>query len=88
MTDIKYIYGFKIPNRVCVALSRARMGLYIISNLDFLAENCPLWDKIRTNAKDVNAVSNELVVKCQMHGREQVCVAPCSNNKLTLLFPR
>uniref|UniRef100_A0AC34FL39 NFX1-type zinc finger-containing protein 1 n=1 Tax=Panagrolaimus sp. ES5 TaxID=591445 RepID=A0AC34FL39_9BILA len=65
--------GFlSISNRVCVALSRAKMGLYVICNLDFLAENHDLWKKIRFSPADVGAVSNELIVKCQMHEKEQV----------------
>uniref|UniRef100_A0A914QGV9 NFX1-type zinc finger-containing protein 1 n=1 Tax=Panagrolaimus davidi TaxID=227884 RepID=A0A914QGV9_9BILA len=65
-----------ISNRVCVALSRAKMGLYVLCNLDFLAQNHELWKKIKESAADVEAVSTELIVKCQMHGKEQVIKAP------------
>lgn len=40
--------GFlKIGNRICVALSRARIGLYVIGNMTILAQSCALWRKIR-----------------------------------------
>lgn len=70
--DFKCGNIFQISNRVCVALSRARMGLYVICNMDFLASNSTLWEKIRQSAVSVGAVGSELIVKCQMHGNEQV----------------
>uniref|UniRef100_A0A914Q6X0 RZ-type domain-containing protein n=1 Tax=Panagrolaimus davidi TaxID=227884 RepID=A0A914Q6X0_9BILA len=69
--------GFlKIPNRVCVALSRAKLGLYVIGNIDFLAKNCVLWNEIRKSAQDAGALSNELIVSCQMHQNEQIIRDP------------
>uniref|UniRef100_A0AC35GUL3 RZ-type domain-containing protein n=1 Tax=Panagrolaimus sp. PS1159 TaxID=55785 RepID=A0AC35GUL3_9BILA len=61
-----------IPNRVCVALSRAKLGLYVIGNIDFLAKNSVLWNEIRKSAQEAGALSNELVVSCQMHQNEQI----------------
>ena len=41
--------GFlKIHNRICVALSRARCGMYIVGNLQFLVKNEEMWKKIGT----------------------------------------
>ena len=62
---------FKVSNRVCVALSRAKNGLYVIGNFDFLAENCQMWDNIHKSVVSADAISNGLVVKCQKHGNEQ-----------------
>lgn len=40
--------GFlKTENRVCVALSRAKKGLYIVGNMDNLSENSPMWKEIK-----------------------------------------
>lgn len=39
--------GFlSIENRVCVALSRAKIGLYIIGNMDILSDSS-LWRNIK-----------------------------------------
>lgn len=40
--------GFlKIENRICVALSRAKYGLYIIGNMDNLYNSGELWKNIK-----------------------------------------
>ena len=46
--------GFlKIANRVCVALSRARKGFYIIGNATLLEEQDPdLWKKIIADMRE------------------------------------
>ncbi|XP_054285406.1 NFX1-type zinc finger-containing protein 1-like [Macrosteles quadrilineatus] len=49
--------GFlKTENRVCVALSRARDGLYIIGNMDCLAENSQIWPQVRERLMEHNAI--------------------------------
>lgn len=50
--------GFlKTENRVCVALSRAKKGLYIIGNMENLAMSSPnLWGNIRMNLQKQNAI--------------------------------
>uniref|UniRef100_A0A914XAK5 UBA domain-containing protein n=1 Tax=Plectus sambesii TaxID=2011161 RepID=A0A914XAK5_9BILA len=64
--------GFlSIPNEVCVALSRAKIGLFCLANLDFLAKHSDLWQKIRQSLDQVGAVQRTLPVKCVMHGFEQ-----------------
>lgn len=40
--------GFlKTENRVCVALSRAKKGLYIVGNMNNLSENSSMWKEIK-----------------------------------------
>lgn len=40
--------GFlKVENRVCVALSRAKYGLYIMGNMDNLYNSSNLWKEIK-----------------------------------------
>uniref|UniRef100_A0A914UKQ1 UBA domain-containing protein n=1 Tax=Plectus sambesii TaxID=2011161 RepID=A0A914UKQ1_9BILA len=64
--------GFlSVPNQVCVALSRAKIGLFCLANLDFLAKHSDLWREIRQSLDKVGAVQRFLPVKCVMHGFEQ-----------------
>lgn len=40
--------GFlKTENRICVALSRAKYGLYVMGNMDNLYESGDLWKQIK-----------------------------------------
>ncbi|XP_005105181.1 NFX1-type zinc finger-containing protein 1 [Aplysia californica] len=56
-------------NRVCVALSRAQYGMYVVANVDLLASKSALWRKIRATASDNKCVGRVLELKCQRHGR-------------------
>ncbi|XP_040290237.1 NFX1-type zinc finger-containing protein 1-like isoform X1 [Bufo bufo] len=59
--------GFlKIPNRVCVALSRARKGLFCIGNMQMLSK-VPIWKKICDALKENEQIGKELKVKCVIH---------------------
>nr|CAD7604192.1 unnamed protein product [Timema genevievae] len=59
--------GFlKTPNRVCVALSRAREGLYIIGNMDNLTErSTSIWGKIKETLVKQEALGTHLTLRCQ-----------------------
>jgi len=47
------IIGFlKDENRICVALSRAKYGLYIMGNMDNLYKSSDLWKKIKQTLVD------------------------------------
>nr|XP_023014369.1 NFX1-type zinc finger-containing protein 1-like [Leptinotarsa decemlineata] len=60
--------GFlKIENRVCVALSRARNGLYIMGNMNLLCNNSKIWPKIREALESQNAIGHNLMLRCQVH---------------------
>ncbi|XP_055890805.1 NFX1-type zinc finger-containing protein 1-like [Biomphalaria glabrata] len=60
--------GFlKVDNRVCVALSRAKKGLYIIGNFDILYKSSTLWRNIINEAKDDGFLGNSLEVVCPNH---------------------
>ncbi|XP_055853584.1 NFX1-type zinc finger-containing protein 1 [Episyrphus balteatus] len=50
----------KEQNRICVALSRAKMGLYIVGNMDLLAECSGTWDKIREKLNVLDAIGDKL----------------------------
>lgn len=43
-------------NRVCVALSRAKDGMYIIGNMDNLTESSSIWKKIKAQLENMNAL--------------------------------
>ncbi|XP_041361357.1 NFX1-type zinc finger-containing protein 1-like [Gigantopelta aegis] len=63
--------GFlKIDNRVCVALSRAKHGLYVIGNFEILSKQSDLWKNIIDDMKSASQVGNALGLYCQNHPSE------------------
>ncbi|KAG9356146.1 hypothetical protein JZ751_000990 [Albula glossodonta] len=59
--------GFlKIPNRVCVALSRAKKGLFCIGNMTMLS-SVPLWSKIINTLRSHEQVGEALMLRCENH---------------------
>lgn len=50
----------KEQNRICVALSRARMGLYIVGNMDLLADCSSIWNSIREKLNIFDAIGEKL----------------------------
>ena len=64
--------GFmKVANRICVALSRAKKGLYCIGNLS-LFRCVPLWKKILDEAGKQKAVGEFLELRiCRKCGNEE-----------------
>nr|CAD7431768.1 unnamed protein product [Timema monikensis] len=68
--------GFlKTPNRVCVALSRAREGLYIIGNMDNLTERSSIWGEIKETLEKQEAIGTHLTLICQNHPDQVTLVA-------------
>nr|CAD7448951.1 unnamed protein product [Timema bartmani] len=69
--------GFlKTPNRVCVALSRAREGLYIIGNMDNLTErSSSVWGEIKETLVKQEALGTHLTLRCQNHPDQVTLVA-------------
>ena len=61
--------GFlKIENRVCVSLSRAKEGLYIIGNGSMLKDkDCTKWPEILAYLERENCIGNGLPLYCQNH---------------------
>lgn len=67
--------GFlNIPNRVCVALSRAKKGLYCIGNSTILGQ-VKLWSNIFLTLREKNQVGKALILCCQNHPDRQVKVS-------------
>lgn len=71
--------GFlEISNRVCVALSRARLGMYIFGNAECLRDHSPnkskevehqerLWLKVIEKLIERKEIDNALTLKCENH---------------------
>ncbi|XP_057672851.1 NFX1-type zinc finger-containing protein 1 [Diorhabda carinulata] len=61
--------GFlKIENRICVALSRAKEGFYIMGNMRMLSNVSKIWKDIRKTLKTIEAIGRSLPLFCQNHG--------------------
>lgn len=43
-------------NRVCVALSRAKEGLYIVGNMDILEAGSVIWTRVKEQLTELNAI--------------------------------
>lgn len=54
-------------NRVTVALSRAKCGLYIVGNMRTLMNGSRLWSSINEALQKQNAIGRSLELKCQNH---------------------
>jgi hypothetical protein len=54
-------------NRVCVSLSRARKGLYVVGNIDFLSANSSIWSKAKTITGEKGYLVSEIILECQKH---------------------
>lgn len=64
------ILGFvKNENRICVALSRARKGMYVFGNFDFIyqCKTSELWQKLILLAKEKKVFGDYLNLSCQNH---------------------
>lgn len=60
--------GFlRTPNRVCVALSRARNGLYILGNMGLLSKAHPLWAQIEQTLTDNGQLGDGFPLRCDRH---------------------
>ncbi|XP_039590839.1 NFX1-type zinc finger-containing protein 1 [Polypterus senegalus] len=59
--------GFlKIANRICVALSRAKMGLYCIGNMKLFGK-IQLWSNILHTLRENKHIGHSLILCCQNH---------------------
>ncbi|XP_045199758.2 NFX1-type zinc finger-containing protein 1-like [Mercenaria mercenaria] len=72
---IEKIGFLKIENRICVALSRAKVGFFVIGNFDHLANHSTLWRDITTDTKAKNCFGDGLALYCQNHPSDNAIVA-------------
>ena len=54
-------------NRICVALSRARKGLYCIGNFSLLKRKSDLWKEICNHLETTNGIADSLQLICKRH---------------------
>ncbi|XP_053609181.1 NFX1-type zinc finger-containing protein 1-like [Plodia interpunctella] len=54
-------------NRVCVALSRAKEGFFILGNMDILRKNSELWEKIAITLENMESLGTSMKLKCEIH---------------------
>lgn len=79
-SNIEGKVGFlKIENRVCVALSRARKGLFAVGNFELMAESGSLWKNITSTLHSMGAIGTALILQCQRH-RERMTSVSCASD--------
>ena len=72
--------GFlSIENRVCVALSRARKGFYVIGNFTLLASQSRLWSKIVNDMQREKCFGTSLLLACQKHPQTTIEAATATD---------
>ena len=66
--------GFlSVANRICVSLSRARMGFYVIGNLSMLRDkDRTVWPQILANVSQKQCSGKALPLYCQLHPETKV----------------
>ncbi|VBB30511.1 unnamed protein product [Acanthocheilonema viteae] len=65
--------GFlRVHNRVCVALSRSKFGLYMIGNMHFLKSNSQLWNRLCTALTDAHCIGDGFPAFCAKHNVTQM----------------
>ncbi|KAL0951932.1 hypothetical protein HGRIS_008585 [Hohenbuehelia grisea] len=68
--------GFlKSDNRVNVALSRAKEGLYILGNASLLSERSRMWKSVIDQLEEANALGTALPVACARHPEKKNLVS-------------
>ncbi|KAK4316795.1 hypothetical protein Pmani_012053 [Petrolisthes manimaculis] len=67
-SNVEGIVGFlSTENRICVALSRAKHGLYVTGNIKLMSEKSVLWKKIEDDLSSRNCIGNSLTLQCSNH---------------------
>ena len=75
--------GFlKTNNRVCVALSRARKGLYIMGNRKMLSNQSPLWKEVLADFDKSGCIGTSLPLACSNHQTENLVSSAADFKKL------
>ncbi|RXG56519.1 NFX1-type zinc finger-containing protein 1 [Armadillidium vulgare] len=60
--------GFmNIENRINVALSRAKHGMYIMGNMTQMSEKSPVWKQIHEKLINNDNIGSELELQCKVH---------------------
>ncbi|TRY69971.1 hypothetical protein TCAL_02335, partial [Tigriopus californicus] len=65
--------GFlKESNRVCVALTRARLGLFVIGHVDSLTQKSPLWRRVVDHFRGENRLVSKFPLVCPSHKSSKI----------------
>ncbi|XP_046576468.1 NFX1-type zinc finger-containing protein 1-like [Haliotis rubra] len=68
--------GFlSIDNRICVALSRAREGMFAVGNFHLFAEKSPLWASIVGTLQSTNSIGPHMLLRCTNHPEMTISVS-------------
>lgn len=60
--------GFlSLKNRICVALSRAKEGLFVVGAMDFFGKNNSIWKEIIEKLSEKAFIGECLPLVCQRH---------------------
>eukprot|EP00057_Strongylocentrotus_purpuratus_P033906 XP_793224.3 PREDICTED: NFX1-type zinc finger-containing protein 1-like [Strongylocentrotus purpuratus] len=74
--------GFlEISNRVCVSLSRAKIGLYCVGNFTLFAEKSELWKGIVKDLEAMGSIGDSLTLQCTNHPEEGTAVKTADDFK-------
>ena len=73
--------GFlEIENRICVSLSRAKIGLFVIGNLSMLRDkDYTVWPQILANLSRKGCTGKALPLQCQVHPKSIVMASSSSD---------
>ncbi|WAR28359.1 ZNFX1-like protein [Mya arenaria] len=71
----KRIGFLKTENRICVALSRAKIGFFVIGNFDLLSKCSRLWHDIYTEVHNKGALTDGILLKRENHPEENAIMA-------------
>ncbi|KAH9631318.1 hypothetical protein HF086_012569 [Spodoptera exigua] len=63
------------PNRICVALSRAKEGFYIFGNMNVLKSASSIWRQINDKLVQQKAIGQRLTVICEEHNNNTIDVS-------------
>ncbi|XP_055696912.1 NFX1-type zinc finger-containing protein 1-like [Phlebotomus papatasi] len=67
----KAVIGFLTSeHRLCVLLSRAQEGFYIVGNMEMLVKKSQAWREIKQKLKAKGAIGQSLPLICEHHRRE------------------
>lgn len=78
--------GFlKEDNRVCVSLSRAKIGLYCFGNFKLLRQSSTVWESILADVEKVGCLGSSFELFCHNHPSHEYLI----NNpkEIPILFP-
>ncbi|KAK3106619.1 hypothetical protein FSP39_023830 [Pinctada imbricata] len=53
--------------RICVSLSRAKLGLFVLGNFSLLQERSKCWAKLLEKARETNLIHEQFPLVCQNH---------------------